>query len=825
MNFFETYLPGGRHKRLRASRVDAPYDATSECVSHSSSLAQPQVRLVTYAWGREHIEGLLNYTLASVLAPGNLPALSKVFDCTLAVVTEEAFFEDVRNSPTGRALQQVCPLKLISLDDLIAEPWQYGMTITHSLFRGFEDLGPAMIDTYLLFLNADFVLADGCYGRLIDRMRKGESAILSPSYCTIAERIRPILNGKIEDCVLSVSARELAAMILKNCHNTIRAKTVNQRLMEYEYTDQFYWRVDHSTLIGHQLPISLIAMRPERHVTAVNTFWDWGMVYEFCPSKRITAIADPDEFLMLELRPEMRSIESIRLGRTTPRKIAKRTTSYITKYQVDNAKFQLLLHSGDLPKDLAVAEKSLNKYVGTILQNLPAQPIDCRNHKQWLYHKKHYRRRVESSGRVSIARRRKGEPAEVEASPKYPIEEKSLATRVAEVAHPYKNARNPVNKSLRYLAESNPSILVICDAASYLLSALDLLPGIQTHFTPAFAVDGLSSWPKGAPGFDLCLIEVSDYGPDLLDMVDAAIPRLRQKAGRILLLWHDRLGTDLRSSVTEIMKVLTLRQIDFDLDYTISWSSAFARKLLRRAARPPGRFGLNYPLKWFNFSAGASLAVVARLISSLGPQSRYLTDSCTSLAVALNAHEPGIVRPSLPSLQTKALLSRIPAGADLYLNTQPEFTKWVVKSGLLHEAFVVVDVGVLGGENPRWHFLGEHLVLHGFDAIKEVIEELHRVNWDLKWDRSYHWLAIGKDNGEKEFFVDPVQPTRSSLSFSNGLQRRLVPMRSLDSLIADGAVPHPKSGQELFEAFVAKRESMMGIGIVSSIAHRSNQCA
>ena len=38
------------------------------------------VRLVTYAWGRQYIDKLLEYTLASVLAPGNLPALAEEFD-------------------------------------------------------------------------------------------------------------------------------------------------------------------------------------------------------------------------------------------------------------------------------------------------------------------------------------------------------------------------------------------------------------------------------------------------------------------------------------------------------------------------------------------------------------------------------------------------------------------------------------------------------------------------------------------------------------------------------------------------------------------------
>ena len=63
---------------------------------------------------------------------------------------------------------------------------------------------------------------------------------------------------------------------------------------------------------------------------------------------------------------------------------------------------------------------------------------------------------------------------------------------------------------------------------------------------------------------------------------------------------------------------------------------------------------------------------------------------------------------------------------DLFFNENPRFTKWLVASGGLREPFVVIDVGVQGGENPRWRFLGDHLIVHGFDAIKEAVDDLKK---------------------------------------------------------------------------------------------------
>jgi hypothetical protein len=61
-------------------------------------------------------------------------------------------------------------------------------------------------------------------------------------------------------------------------------------------------------------------------------------------------------------------------------------------------------------------------------------------------------------------------------------------------------------------------------------------------------------------------------------------------------------------------------------------------------------------------------------------------------------------------------------------NRNAGFTKWVVSAGLLAEPFVLIDVGVQGGENIRWSPLGDCLVVHGFDPIEEVVQNLDREN-------------------------------------------------------------------------------------------------
>lgn len=133
---------------------------------------------------------------------------------------------------------------------------------------------------------------------------------------------------------------------------------------------------------------------------------------------------------------------------------------------------------------------------------------------------------------------------------------------------------------------------------------------------------------------------------------------------------------------------------------------------------------------------------------------------------------------------------------DLAFNSSAAFTRWVVSAGLLQERFVVVDIGVQGGENIRWHLLGDYLVVHGFDAISEVIDALNK---QRQPNRHYHLLAAGATDEEREFYFNAADPLSSSF-YAQGddrfqpdgsriERRRQVKVRRLDSLLAEGVLP------------------------------------
>jgi hypothetical protein len=345
-------------------------------------------RVITYAWGEHYLDILLSLTIPALLAPGNLPYVAASTSCELVILTEERFFAEVSAHPSVTRAKQLCFVRLIALDDLISRKDAYGIALTYALHRGFSDLGPAMTESWQLFLNADFILAEGSLRSVISRLAQGERLVASPSYCVDAFAVIPELRKQVRKGMgrLAISPRELAAIALTNRHNTVRGKTINQSEFTLRLMDQFYWLVDDHTLLGHQMPIAIVGMRPERYVSEPNAYWDHGFMREYCPQAKACVIGDSDEFLMLELREKNVAQELIESGRPPPKIIAERMITFLTPYQRNFARFELTLHSGKIPPEAATARERLHAYVDEVLSHLPAFLPSHIEHPQWNYH-------------------------------------------------------------------------------------------------------------------------------------------------------------------------------------------------------------------------------------------------------------------------------------------------------------------------------------------------------------------------------------------------------------------------------------------------------
>ena len=165
--------------------------ASSSSVDDAPAALKCPTRIITYGWGDRYVDFLLTFTLPALLAPGNLPYVASEVPCELVILTQRRFFPMFNRHPSIRTNRKTLSRSPCPLDDLIVSKDKYGMTLTYALHRAFSDLGPAMTDHWQIFLNADFILADGSLRTVIGHLARGQRIVASPSYCTSLSRSFP----------------------------------------------------------------------------------------------------------------------------------------------------------------------------------------------------------------------------------------------------------------------------------------------------------------------------------------------------------------------------------------------------------------------------------------------------------------------------------------------------------------------------------------------------------------------------------------------------------------------------------------------------------
>ena len=330
-------------------------------------------RLILPVWGEAYVAEVLTITLPAVLAPGNLPALSGMFDVEVVIVTESRLFDLVRSSSCFQAAERVCTIRVVPLDDLLTSVFtDYGMVLTYALFRGFADLGARMTETYLLLLNADFIVSDGSLRHVGLLMRQGKRVIHAPSFRVVAEDVDPLLHALVdrESCTLRLPPRQLAKLALAHKHPTVKARTINQRICHLEWMDQYYWYVDDDTLIGYQSPMALVAVRPERVVTEPRGFWDYSFLPEAAPTAEPHFIGDSDDFFMIEPQSRATGQEMIRIGWTSFADLARSESMRATAEQRRSGQQLIKIHAADLPSGIDVVIEQSRAFMAELYRRL-----------------------------------------------------------------------------------------------------------------------------------------------------------------------------------------------------------------------------------------------------------------------------------------------------------------------------------------------------------------------------------------------------------------------------------------------------------------------
>ena len=336
-----------------------------------------KARLIIPFWSEPYLEKVLHYTLPALLSAGNLPKFAESYDIQVVFVTESKSFKTLQRADVIERLLTLASIRFVPIDGLLTSvAGEYGPILTYAYWLGFRDLGPKVTDFTLLFLNADFIVANGAYGHLACCLNQGNKLILAPSFRVNSEEITPLLSDRVDEKLsrLSISPREMASLAFRYKHSTVEARTVNQKGFHLKQMDQYYWYVDDNTMICYQHPVALVAVKPEREIIEPTLMWDFSFVPDFCPTEQMMILNDSDDFFMIELQEIRTGEELVCPGWLSADDMAMSIASWSTNWQRECMKHMLTFHAQDRPPEFQLMEKQSRNFMNDISSRLEKHP-------------------------------------------------------------------------------------------------------------------------------------------------------------------------------------------------------------------------------------------------------------------------------------------------------------------------------------------------------------------------------------------------------------------------------------------------------------------
>jgi hypothetical protein len=364
----------------------APSEAN--VLSERAAAPRPPVQAVTVlmpVWGYRFVNQFLEFSLPTLLAPGNMPAVAAALPTRFVLLTSESDEPLIRANPVWRRLEQVCTAEIRRIDDLITDG-NHTATITLAFARAVRQSGEAMLDTAFIFLVSDYLVADGSLRTVVERIRGGASGVVAGNFQIIAEDAIPLLRRRIDTASTAVALppRELVGWSLAHLHPATVANMVNFGLSHNAHTNRLFWRVDEHTLIGRFYLMHMIGIRPEVADFVVGASCDYSFIPEMCPSGNVVALTDSDDYLVVEMQPREHESKWLLPGPIEAKPLADSLSEWTTAQHRGNAANTLVYHADELPLLLAATVAQADAFVAEVRGLLSPEPHPFRHHHYWI---------------------------------------------------------------------------------------------------------------------------------------------------------------------------------------------------------------------------------------------------------------------------------------------------------------------------------------------------------------------------------------------------------------------------------------------------------
>jgi hypothetical protein len=336
-------------------------------------------------WGYSYIRQFLECGLPTLLSPGNIPAVAAELPTEFVLLTSTDDQAFLQSHPTFARLAATCTTTIRPIDHLITDG-NYSTTITLAYTEEVRAAGPSMVDTCFFFLVSDYIVADGSLANALRRMLKGISAVVVGNFQAVREDALPWLQDQltVNRHMLALPPRVLMRWALNHLHPATLANTVNLPFSHNSHTNRLFWRVDSSTILGRFYLMHMLCVRPEVTDFIIGASCDYSFIPEMCPSGKVEAIADSDEYLVIELQPRKHEATFLRPGPLKPRELAKSLSEWTTAVHRENAQNTLVFHATEaVPEQLKQCNAEADEFLERVNRRLKRKPRPYRAHPYW----------------------------------------------------------------------------------------------------------------------------------------------------------------------------------------------------------------------------------------------------------------------------------------------------------------------------------------------------------------------------------------------------------------------------------------------------------
>ena len=340
------------------------------------------IQILLPVWGERYTRDFLELSLPSLMAPGNLPALSKLGRCTFVLLAPVGDADVIGKSPLWALLRACCAVRVQYIDNLISQSSSTVLTLAYAW--AIREVGRQALDTCFVLLVADYVVSDGSLLAVVERIFSGANGVLAGNFQVTREVALPSLEKRKNDAgVLAVPSRTLVEISLKALHRTTLTDIVHEGRSLKAETNRLFWRVDDHCMVGRFFLMHMIAIRPEISDFIIAAPSDYSFIPELCPSANITHMTDSDDYFVVECQPQDCTLQTTAAGRIEPRSVAKALASWATTSHRDNARHALVFHADGPSPQVADAIAASEIFVSEVRADSAALPMPFRHHPLW----------------------------------------------------------------------------------------------------------------------------------------------------------------------------------------------------------------------------------------------------------------------------------------------------------------------------------------------------------------------------------------------------------------------------------------------------------